>query len=138
MKGINADRNRQVQALWNTGRTIDEISLLTGIPRSTVGYYVKKFKKYRQKGQSLRLNPPEEPPLMSPVDSLFVKALFMQRIIDILKEGDFQKLYYFLTGFKHLVEVMRYLKLTSDEQKLLKDALNGFFKGSKNVPTNSP
>ncbi len=44
MPTLNVERNKRIQNLWILGQTIDQISLSTGIPRSTVGYYVKKFK----------------------------------------------------------------------------------------------
>jgi len=41
----NMAREDLITDLYNRGNTIDQISLITGIPRSSVGYYVKKNKK---------------------------------------------------------------------------------------------
>ncbi len=41
----NEERNTSIYNLWCKGYTIDEISLKTEIPRSSVGYYVKKFRR---------------------------------------------------------------------------------------------
>lgn len=41
----NIIRERKIYELRQQGLTIDAISDETGIPRSTVGYYTKKFKK---------------------------------------------------------------------------------------------
>jgi hypothetical protein len=40
----NSERNRVIYELWEKNLTIGEISSSTNIPRSTVGYYVRKFK----------------------------------------------------------------------------------------------
>jgi len=42
----NREREAEVFKYWKGGHyTIDQISTSTGIPRSTVGYYVKKFSR---------------------------------------------------------------------------------------------
>jgi len=49
----NPDRNFIIYQLWTNGSTIDEISFETGIPRSTVGYYVRKFNKCAKSGEPI-------------------------------------------------------------------------------------
>ena len=49
----NTDRNILVYELWTKGRTIDEIASETAIPRSTVGYYVRKFNKRAKSGEPI-------------------------------------------------------------------------------------
>ena len=39
--------------LWESGLTIDEISAHLNIPRSTVGYYVRKSNRYASSGKPL-------------------------------------------------------------------------------------
>ena len=61
----NPDRNFIIYELWTNGDTIDEISFETGIPRSTVGYYVRKFNKCAKSGepivvQQIRKKPDEK------------------------------------------------------------------------------
>ena len=41
----NIKRENEIYQLWNQGYIVDEISSQMGIPRSTVGYYVRKFNK---------------------------------------------------------------------------------------------
>ena len=94
MKAINAERDRNVHSLWRLGYTIDEISFETRIPRSTVGYYTNKFKEYRMKGRPIVFTKSEEDSQqMSQLYSLMAKGLFLQRFLDILKEGDYEKAY---------------------------------------------
>lgn len=128
MKEVSFERNRKIHDLWSLGRTIEEISLLTAIPRSTVGYYVKKFKKYKREGRAINYGTPdkEQPPVVGPLDSIMIKGSFLGRIIDMIKQEKFQELYYFLTSFKCLTEIIRYLKPTPEEQKLIDEALNSF------------
>jgi len=40
----NPERNEKIYTLWREGHSIEKISLLTGIPKGTVGYFVKKLK----------------------------------------------------------------------------------------------
>jgi len=49
----NPDRNFLIYEMWTNGSTIDEISFETGIPRSTVGYYVRKFNKCAKSGEPI-------------------------------------------------------------------------------------
>ena len=49
----NTDRNILVYELWTKGRTIDEIASETNIPRSTVGYYIRKFNKHAKSGEPI-------------------------------------------------------------------------------------
>jgi hypothetical protein len=48
----NPEREAKIYKYWKKGNTIDETSVQEGIPRSTVGYFFKKFKrKYGNKSQ---------------------------------------------------------------------------------------
>jgi hypothetical protein len=49
----NFDRNILIYDLWKKGYTINEMSFETGIPRSTVGYYVRKFNKHARRGDPI-------------------------------------------------------------------------------------
>ena len=51
----NTKRENKLYSLWLSGYTIDEASYTTGIPRSSVGYYYKKFKKiYGDRSRPIR------------------------------------------------------------------------------------
>ncbi len=39
--------------LWSEGNTIEKASAITGIPRSTTGYYYKKFDRYAKRGEPI-------------------------------------------------------------------------------------
>ena len=47
----NLERNKHIYELWERGLTVDRISSLTGVPRSTVGYYVRKFNRLAVEGK---------------------------------------------------------------------------------------
>ena len=49
----NLERNKRIYELWENGRTVDRISFLTGVPRSTVGYYVRKFNRLAVEGKTV-------------------------------------------------------------------------------------
>ena len=58
----NLGRNFLIYEQWKDGRTIDEISFDTGIPRSTIGYYVRKFNKNARRGEPIAFQPIKEKP----------------------------------------------------------------------------
>lgn len=49
MRPPNPEREKELYELWLTEHTIDEATSITNVPRSTVGYYFKKFKKKNEK-----------------------------------------------------------------------------------------
>src|SRR5579872_4842187 len=54
---INFTRNGILAKCFENGLTIEEASRLTGIPRSSVGYYHSKFVRYAHEGTPLPVNP---------------------------------------------------------------------------------
>lgn len=69
----NLDRNFIVNELWRQGRTVDEISFETGIPRSTVGYYIRKFNQSAKSGKPI--------PISRTADSQNEKAMAVKAYI---------------------------------------------------------
>jgi len=63
----NLERREIIYELWLQGYTVDEISSKTGIPRSSVGYYVAKFNKSKN-GDNPRSKPPVKPKRLSNTD----------------------------------------------------------------------
>ena len=61
----NFERENAIYELWKAGCTIDEISSKTGIPRSTVGYYVAKFNKSKNKDTPQSKLPTKQPKRLS-------------------------------------------------------------------------
>jgi hypothetical protein len=126
MKPANVERNKKIHDLWLLGQTIDQISMVTGIPRSTVGYYVRKFKRTGQGSGIQRSITPQSSPDISTSESILMKTIFFSKVLELVKDGDFERLYYFLHSYKMLMQMQSYIKLTEDEQKLLQEAMSEF------------
>jgi hypothetical protein len=63
----NLERRETIHELWLQGFTVDEISSQTGIPRSSVGYYVAKFNQSKN-GVNSGSKPPVKPKRFSNTD----------------------------------------------------------------------
>lgn len=115
----NGDRNILVYGLWIEGRTIDQISLQTGIPRSSVGYYVRKFNKLAQKGAPIAIQWRREKADEKAMANLAVaKNLSYKRLMDMLsEENGLDKVYKFLMIMKLTLELQRYIFPTHEEQE---------------------
>jgi len=121
--------------MWKLGRTIAETSVLLNIPKSTVGYYYKKFGKRPKNGffynsgvlGTTRRTMEND---QETVISILAKALTMQRILEVFREEDYIKTYYFLAAVKLLIELNKYLKLTPEELRMFDEALKTSFKPS--------
>jgi hypothetical protein len=126
----NPERESRIYELWQRSETIDEISVVTGIPRSTVGYYVGKFNRDAKK-RRLRLGEGLEnrtaiPPRSSEDGSktdLFNSALLkiidfddiLNRAKGFIATGRFDQLYYLLRCWKLLPQTLNTLTLTTEE-----------------------
>jgi len=118
----NLDRNFLIYELWKKGRTIDEISFDTGIPRSTVGYYVRKFNKRARRGEPIAFLPEREKPDEKDIAFTTVrKNLMFQNLLKWSGEGKdgVDKVYKFLMIAKLLKELQRDILPTKDEEKAL-------------------
>ena len=110
----NPERNRVIYELWEKNLTVDQISSRTGVPRSTVGYYVRKFNKLAV----------EEKPIVFPRERKIVSARrdspfsnFIQPVMEMavkkaranillmLSDGKYQQLYYLLMDLKLIKEL---------------------------------
>jgi len=134
----NPERERLIYRYWVQGYTIDEISMLTGIPRSSVGYYVKKFnKKYGKNG---RLRGKLDSTLMDDeslkmdesklIGSVMLKAIGCKNLLDavssLMREGRYKDLYYLLKSMKLIREALQPLMLTPEEEKVVDKLLKQF------------
>ena len=122
----NIERDKQIYKLWKVGHTIDQISFSTQIPRSTVGYYVKKFKKQgRSKLDFIKIEKGEKIGGTSEENLLmaFLKQMFSRKISDIMKMNSYEEKYYALATFKLLMELSKYCTLTAEELRALFEAL---------------
>jgi hypothetical protein len=132
---VNEERNQKTFEMWKLGRTIAETSVLLNIPKSTVGYYYKKFGKRPKNGLFYSSGVPETTRRTVESDqetviSILAKTLTMHRILEVFREEDYIKTYYFLAAIKLLIELNKYLKLTPEELRMLNEALNTGFKPS--------
>jgi hypothetical protein len=115
----NYERNQVLEQYWRDGKTVDDAALLSGIPRSTVGYYYRKFNRYAKMGVEPSIPAPRP---QSPTDayvSVFLKAKTLSDFVSSLRNEDPQTFYYRLASFKLLLEVFRYFHLTPEEKKQL-------------------
>ena len=135
----NPERERLVYRYWVQGHTIDEISRLTGIPRSSVGYYVRKFnRRYGEGGRlrrkrSLILMSMDEGSKMSEVklvESAVSKMIGLKGFFDIIgplvRQGRYRDLYYLLRCMKLMGEMLQPLMLTPEERKVADKAIQQF------------
>jgi len=142
----NPERNEKIYALWREGRTIEEISLLTGIPRSTVGYYVKKFKKRLADGGDFGLEGPFARRGRSGDGQEGAQALLwaiektiaFNKLLDIVRKGDAKEAFYELAACKLFIELFKkYVQLTPEELKALEEAFKtgpGWASGASGAP----
>jgi hypothetical protein len=107
MYSTNSQRNKVIYELWEMNLSVGEISSRTGIPRSTVGYYVRKFNKLAAKGKPVVFPGPSYGPrvLTSYAQDIQLMSKLEQRILNSMVDGDWEGLYYRLSGFKLLKEL---------------------------------
>jgi len=131
----NHERNRLLEQHWREGKTVDEAAMLTGIPRSTVGYYYRKFNRYAKTG----IEPPIlAPKQQSPTDafaSLLMKAGTLAEFAKTLQNDDPQTAYYRIATFKLLWEVQKYFNFTSEEKKQLVPFMQMWIAAQSKHPT---
>jgi len=102
----NMNRNKVIYELYERNLTVDEISNITGIPRSTVGYYVRKFNKLAVEGKPVVFassHKEVKDPFKRTLNEIAVRQL-MFKAIEMLTKGQAQQLYYFLMDLKLLKE----------------------------------
>jgi hypothetical protein len=126
----NPERERKILELWQFGDTIDEISTLTDIPRSTIGYYVRKFNRNpvireTRIGGNTHYGP--EIPLKTESGSrtnsnaatallkIFSTKSFIQKTQDLINEDKFDQLYYMLLCQQLFPKVLNTFELTPEE-----------------------
>ena len=113
----NHERNALLYIHWRDGNTAEETAALTGIPKSTVGYYYRKFNRYAKMGidPPVLLSVPQPPEETSA--SMFLKTISVNRIFEWLRTDDPQTFYYRLAGVKLASEIVSKLRLTAEERK---------------------
>jgi len=114
MYTANHERNRVIYELWEKNLTVDQISSRTRIPRSTVGYYIRKFNKLAVEGKPI-VFPRERKTVSAHRDSPFSNFLTLVKetavkkaranILLMLSDGKYQELYYLLMDLKLIKEL---------------------------------
>ncbi len=117
----NLYRNRLIFKMWTVGRAIDQISLLTGIPRSSVGYYVRKFNKRAQKGTPIPiLWTQEKRDEKAMAWTAFTKNYTFKKLFTMLgEENGLDKVEKLLMSFKLIKKLKVDLLPTQEEQDAL-------------------
>ena len=107
MYSTNSERNRVIYELWEMNLTVDEVSSRTGIPRSTVGYYFRKFNKLAAKGKPVVFPGPSRSPGIpgNYTQDIQLMSTLETRILKSVVHGDWEGLYYRLSAFKLLKEL---------------------------------
>jgi hypothetical protein len=129
---VNEERNQKILELWKQGHTIEGTSILLNIPRSTVGYYYKKFGKRSKNG--LLSTSEDSRARRRTVENYQVtflalaKIISLDGIIKIMKEGDYTRSYHYLASLKLFMELWKYHKPTTEESQALVEALKTDFK----------
>ena len=116
----NLQRNKIIYELWLNGFTVDEISSETGVPRSTVGYYVRKFNKNPRGGKTIvkdRIQ--EQMDEKAKVFKTLIKKVASAKLLDLFLKGDSEKIQEFLSAWKLYVEVGDELAVTKEEDEVL-------------------
>jgi len=88
----NFERDELIHELWLHGYTIDEISSQTGIPRSSVGYYVSKFNKSKN-GNNPRSKPPIKSKRLDKITRILLKIQWSESALTwgrLMNEGKYQ------------------------------------------------
>jgi hypothetical protein len=119
MPKSNPARNRDLYRIWQEGDTIEEASLLTGIPRSTVGYYFKKYKRYAKEGRPVVIPQATEEgrPRTEVGSSALFKSMMTGRAMEMIDAGHPERAYYILSVFKLLKDLD--LTITREELEAL-------------------
>jgi hypothetical protein len=107
MYSTNSERNRVIYELWEKNLTVDEASYQTDIPRSTVGYYYRKFNKLAAKGKPVVFPGPSRSPGIPSnyTQDIPLMSNLETRILKSVVHGNWKELYYRLNSFKLLKEL---------------------------------
>lgn len=118
----NLERNIILYQLWKKGHTIDEMSFDTSIPRSTVGYYVRKFNKRAMCGDPIVFSGEREKGTEEEISlKTVLKYNLIKKINAWMMEGPeaLDKIYKYLNIMKLFKELKWEINLTKDEEKVL-------------------
>jgi hypothetical protein len=103
----NFERNRVIYELWMKKLTVEQISSSTGIPRSSVGYYVRKFNRLASQGKPIVFPDTSQGTRKqgSFTEDISTMAFLQLKIQAGAMNGDWEGLYYRLNVLKLLKEL---------------------------------
>jgi hypothetical protein len=137
----NADRNERIYRLWEKGYTIDQAAAeLPDIPRSTIGYYYRKFTQYAKEGRPIAIPQGKQERGKEALESGLIKVGETTRILEMISSGKAEYAYHVLGLFK----LMRDLNLfaTPEESKALREnmakAMQDFLNATKAPAQTTP
>ena len=114
----NPERNARIYESWELGLTIDEIALETGYPRSTVGYYTRKFNKKAIRGEPIILpHVVERPDSETLALQAVVKSKVFLNLTEMIRTGNLDSAYRYLKILKLFKELQRDLFPTKEESE---------------------
>ena len=114
----NIGRNAVIYKLWEKGLTVNEIAQETFIPRSTVGYYVRKFNKKARRGEPIIIyGSLEKLDSKTLAMNAMIKIFASQRILDMAVNKGPEAIREFLETYKATKELEKILTLTKDESE---------------------
>ena len=114
----NPERNARIHELWELGLTVDKIALETGYPRSTVGYYTRKFNKKAKRGEPIILpRIVEKPDSETLALQAVVKSKVLLNLTEMIRTGNLDSAYKYLMILKLLKELQRDLFFTKEESE---------------------
>jgi hypothetical protein len=105
----NPDRNQRIYQAWERGSTVDQTASQLGIPRSTVGYYFRKFNRQASQGRAIVIPRKGTERAEAALDSAVAKSLIVTKLLEILGSGRVEYAYYLLGVFKLMKDLGLYL-----------------------------
>jgi hypothetical protein len=117
----NADRNQRIYRLWEKGYTIDQAAAeLPDIPRSTIGYYCRKFTQYAKKELPIAIPQRTQEPGKEVLESGITKLVGIERIFESLHSAEeAEYAYHVLSLIKMMKELNLFLR--PEESKAIRE-----------------
>jgi len=114
----NPERNARIYELWELGITIEQIALETGYPRSTVGYYTRKFNKKAKRGEPIILpHIDERPDSETLAQQAVIKSHVLIHLSEMIAAGNYDAAYKYLMIIKLSKELQRDIFPTPEERE---------------------
>ena len=111
MVSQNLERNKMLYEHWERGGTVDRVADLTGIPRSTVGYYFRKFNRLASEGKPIVISERSGTRGGGEGSTVLIEFAKQMSIVQLranamkmFQDGEYQDLYYMLMDLKMMRE----------------------------------